>query len=213
LSRPEAAVDHLLLGVADLDRGVAWVEKLTGVRAMSGGSHPGVGTRNALLSLGARRYLEIIATDPAQSTYAFPVDIRGLDEPRLVTWAVATTDLDKVVALARPAGFAPSAPQPGSRQRPDGKVLRWKLVRLENNFARDGVQPFPFFITWIGDTPHPAADSPPGCELASITIEHPEAVDLAAALRRFGIEADVKQSARTALIAEVRTPKGDVVLK
>ena len=27
------AVDHLLLGTADLDRGIAWVEKLTGVRA------------------------------------------------------------------------------------------------------------------------------------------------------------------------------------
>src|SRR5690349_15249615 len=113
-------VDHLLLGVSDLQHGIDWVEQRTGVRALIGGVHPGAGTRNALLSLGSAHYLEIIAPDPAQSTYNSRVDIRSLTEPRLVNFAVATTDIDRTAAIARKAKYQAIGPDPGSRVLPTG---------------------------------------------------------------------------------------------
>src|SRR6266545_77803 len=125
--RPAAsAVDHLLLGVSDLERGIEWVERRTGVRAAAGGVHPGVGTRNALLSLGPGHYLEIIAPDPAQSAYNFQIDVRLLTEPRLITFAAATSDIEATAAAAREAGYQVFGPRAGSRQAPSGKMLRWR---------------------------------------------------------------------------------------
>jgi glyoxalase-like protein len=207
-----AAVDHLLLGVADLDRGIAWVERLTGVKPAVGGTHPGAGTRNALISLGGRQYLEIIAPDPGQPSYNFHIDVRTLDEPRLITWAATTTDVNEIAKQAREAGHQIFGPRDGSRARPNGKVLKWKTVGVVNKFGLGGVEPVPFFIEWAADSLHPSQDSPKGCELQSFEIEHPNPVGMSEMLKKLGIEAKVRQGKEARLAAALRTPKGKVTL-
>src|SRR6266481_9254075 len=110
-----AMLDHILLGCNDLQRGIDFVEQHTGVRAAFGGVHPGRGTQNALLSLGTRRYLEIIAPDPQQHTdNPLAKHLLGLKEPRLVGWAAHPDDLQVLAAGLAKAGIAAEGPTPGS---------------------------------------------------------------------------------------------------
>ncbi len=108
-------LDHILLGANDLDRGIDWMQERSGVRALFGGVHPGRGTRNALLSLGRRRYLEIIAPDPKQPSATSGNDmanrLRAIQEPRLIGWAAHTNDLAGLVQKAA-AGMSRSAIPP-----------------------------------------------------------------------------------------------------
>ena len=206
------AADHLLLGVADLDRGIQWVEERTGVRPVAGGSHPGRGTRNALVSLGAKQYLEVIAPDPAQSTYTFQIDVRALKEPRLVTWAAATSDIEAIARGAKAAGRGVFGPTDGSRARPDGRMLRWRSLGVASTLAVGIVEPIPFFIQWAADAVHPASDSPAGCELKALRIAHPQPAAVVDALRAVGIDAEVAAASEAALYATVSTPKGVIEL-
>jgi len=208
-----AAADHLLLGVPDLDAGVKWVAERTGVTPVAGGSHPGRGTRNALLSLGARQYLEVIAPDPAQSTFNFQIDLRQLKEPRLVTWAAMTSDIDGVARAAKAAGRSVFGPSDGSRARPDGRLLKWRTLGVASTLRSGVVEPIPFYIQWAPDTIHPAADSPRGCELKTLRFAHPSAKSVVDALGGIGIEAEVSSAPEAAVIATLSTPKGVIELR
>jgi hypothetical protein len=206
------AVDHLLLGVADLDSGTTWIERITGIRPTFGGSHPGRGTRNSLISLGGRHYLEIIAPDPDQKGGQSDFDLRSLTEPRLINWAAGTTDIDALAQRVRGAGGQVMGPRDGARARPDGATLKWKTLGLQSSFAQNGVNPIPFFIQWASDTRHPSEDSPKGCRLQSLDIAHPDHAGVAALLKQVGIDGAVKQAERAVLRATIETPKGPVYL-
>ena len=212
LATARSAVDHLLLGVSDLGRGVAEIERMTGVKAVIGGSHPGVGTRNALISLGGKQYLEIIAPDPTQTAYNFHIDVRTFSEPRLITWAAMTTDITAMAERAREAGHQVFGPRDGSLARPNGKLLKWRTLGVLNKFGLQGVEPIPFFIEWAADSPHPAQDSPRGCALLAFQIDHPDPASVIGVLKGLGIEAEVNQGSSVRLTATLQTPKGRVDL-
>jgi catechol 2,3-dioxygenase-like lactoylglutathione lyase family enzyme len=193
------ALDHILLGCNDLDRGIAFVEQRIGVRAAFGGVHPGRGTRNALLSLGEQHYLEIIAPDPAQSGAPDTFGLRTLTEPHLVTWAAHPGNLDEFAAHLRTADLAFDGPTPGSRKRPDGKLLQWKTLTLRDNLG--GL--LPFFIEWNVDTIHPSVDAPRGGRLAGLSLFAPEPEMLAPMVAKLDLGLTVARGTKSELRAFV----------
>jgi hypothetical protein len=212
LAPAKTAVDHLILGAADLDQAIAWLEKTTGVKAAIGGVHPGRGTRNALVSLGGRQYLEILAPDPNQQVNALPYNLKSVSTPRLIAWAAVTKDINSVAEKSRSAGLSVSGPRDGSRARPDGRMLKWKSLDVGTGAGQERAALIPFFIEWAADSLHPSQDSPKGCELQSFEMEHPDPASVIDTLKKLGIEAKVKQAKEARLRATLKTPKGKVEL-
>jgi hypothetical protein len=163
-------LDHILLGCPNLEEGIAFVEERYGVRAAFGGVHPGVGTQNALLSLGERRYLEIIAPDPHQPKAEDTRGLRKLNRPKIIGWAAHPGNLDDFALTLKKAGIEAHGPNPGSRQRPDGQVLDWKTIILQDD--AEGL--LPFFIEWGEGTTHPSVDAPQGCKLTVFEAASPD---------------------------------------
>jgi hypothetical protein len=107
--------DHLVVVTPVLRLGCDWVEERLGARPRPGGKHVAMGTHNALMSLGARFYLEVIAVDPEGIAPGRPRWF-DLDEPRmraalaegphLAHWVARTTDIHAAVARVPELGAA-----------------------------------------------------------------------------------------------------------
>lgn len=201
-------LDHILLGCNNLDHGISMVEEHTGITAAFGGIHPGRGTRNALLSLGERsaqelnprRYLEIIAPDPAQSGAPDHYGLQKLGVPRLVGWAAHPGDLEVFATRLRAAGMAFDGPTPGSRKRPDGRLLQWKTLNLKDDHG--GL--LPFFIEWSPDTVHPSVDAPRGCHLDRFELLTPDPETLKKTADQLGLGAAISKAPNPQLRAVIK---------
>jgi hypothetical protein len=204
-------LDHILLGSNDLNAGIAFIEEPTGVRAAIGGVHPGRGTRNALLSLGERRYLEIIAPDPAQAKvpdFAAPLlqKLKSLSTPRLVGWADHPDNIEALAGRLKAAGIAFEGPRDGSRARPDGRILKWKTLNLADD--HNGI--LPFFIEWDATSTHPSADSPAGCRLENFAIAHPDPAALKKLCEQLRLDVSIETGKKAELHARIAGPKGEL---
>ena len=106
---PTAVLDHLVVAGTTLAQAIEYVADMTGVAARTGGQHTTMGTHNALVKLGERLYLELIAIDPSLPKPArprwFDMDDAKLalslgEKPRLIHWVARTTELAALVARA-----------------------------------------------------------------------------------------------------------------
>jgi len=210
----ELPLDHLIVAATTLDAGVDWIRDRLGASPQPGGKHVAMGTHNALLRIGGRAYLEIIAIDPAAKAPLRPRWM-DLDEPplratlaegpALIAWAVRSRDIDNDVGR--------SAIDVGTiipMQRDD---WRWRLT-VPDDGHRPGRGLVPILIEWA-DRRHPTDNLPPsGVELVTMAGEHPEPAPIREALLRLGLSDTLKVTYGRAprLAAMLRTPRGVIAL-
>jgi Glyoxalase-like domain len=134
-----------------------------GVSFRDGGFHPRFGTRNRILPMTDRHYVEVVGVldHPAAEKAPFgqAVRARSAEGGGWLGWVVAVDDLAPLERrIGRPA-------VEGHRHLPDGTVLTWHQLGIKDLLVDPQL---PFFVKWSGDAVHPSVG---GREVELLKIE------------------------------------------
>ncbi len=201
-------IDHVIWACPDLDSGIEEIEALTGVRPTAGGRHPKLGTHNALMHLGNRSYLEIVAPDPDQGGGPWGRSLQELTEPTLLHWVLARSRLrDYANGLS---GLIGGDNEVGSiaRRHPTLGELNWEILLLPKHEFACLV---PFLIDW-GNCTHPTELLEQQCTLRNVRISTPELPNMMKIASWLGIDAEFAEASKPKLEFQIDTPKGEVHL-
>ena len=209
-------LDHIIWACDDLERGSRQFETLTGVRPRYGGVHASGSTHNALVGLGNRCYLEILAplgpASPGDDHWCRLA--RGVREPRILTYCLRSPhSLSELASIFNSSGWKNAVVASNGRTTHEGLHLRWQW--LGPAVDRFGLA-FPFFIDWL-DSPHPAesfsrAQPDSGILLQRFAVGHPDAAELSRTLAEIGSPIDTFTADDVQFCVQLQTPLGAVSL-
>ena len=129
--------------------------------------------------------------------------------PQLIHWVARVPELARAAAAWAALGLERGAVLPASRMTPRG-LLEWQItVREDGQRLLDGC--LPTLIQW--GAVHPADALPAsGIALESLSLRHPQAALLRAALDAVGLAGVAVEPGPAALQARLATPRGAVTL-
>ena len=208
-------LDHLsyAAGPDGLESTAARLGAALGREFQDGGVHPRFGTRNMVLPLADRTYLEVVEVldHPASDKAPFGQAVRARSAlgGGWLGWVVCVGDIAPFEQrLGREAVV-------GSRHRPDGTALRWKQIGV-NGLISD--PQLPFFVQWeVPEELHPSHGADGTISLAGIEIAgDPQRVSewlgesVEAPLEDVKVEWVAPHGTPGILAAQVQTPNGIV---
>ncbi len=130
------SLDHVIVGVRDLDASTKTFSALLGRAPSWRGTHPGMGTANALFRLD-NTYLELLGPTGEGGTASMLRARLDSDGEGLIGLAFGTDDADECARELRARGLSPTDPMPGTGRDPERPHERsWKNVILPPNESR-----------------------------------------------------------------------------
>lgn len=133
-------IDHVLIGVRDLDAAVRTFRDRLGFHISGGGEHPGRGTGNKLIVLDPE-YIELIYVTDEQLAPPFLVEYLRKHGDGPAMYAISSDNIDADVAADQARGAPFRDPRPGQLVAPTGR-RGWKSTPIE----APGGKRFPFII-------------------------------------------------------------------
>jgi catechol 2,3-dioxygenase-like lactoylglutathione lyase family enzyme len=125
------AIDHLIIGVHDLDAAARTFRDQLGFHICGGGVHPHAGTANRLIVLD-NCYLELLAAQPNAEPRGFIADMLRHGHEGWVGFALATGDPDRAARALRERGCTVEGPSVGRLTTTTGHDRSWQTVRLQS---------------------------------------------------------------------------------
>eukprot|EP01122_Echinamoeba_exundans_P003675 TRINITY_DN13751_c0_g1_i1.p1 TRINITY_DN13751_c0_g1~~TRINITY_DN13751_c0_g1_i1.p1 ORF type:complete len:386 (+),score=55.81 TRINITY_DN13751_c0_g1_i1:73-1230(+) len=213
-------LDHFVVAVPNLQDTIDYWTRHFGITPVIGGRHTATGTWNALLALEDGAYLEFLAIDDSNTEfassgkpYSFGVTREKCLVPQIITWAARSTNIEEDVRYeSNASGLEPLPIRNGSRTRPDGSRLEWKITLPRGSKEQgDGYGVVPFLIDWLETKPeiHPAQTTPKGCRVKSMKILTPNVDRVAKELGDRKISyLRVEKGDVEEMVVEIETPSG-----
>jgi catechol 2,3-dioxygenase-like lactoylglutathione lyase family enzyme len=135
-------LDHVVYAVPDLDEAAVRFRERFGLDSTEGGRHERWGTANRIVPLGDQ-YLELVAAVDAPAAAETGFGMGVLERAAGVGgWFTIAAVADDLEAVASRLGIEVDS---GSRTRPDGEAIRWRMAGLDDPRREPWM---PFFLTW-----------------------------------------------------------------
>lgn len=134
-------IDHIIIGMHDLEQATEQFWQKLGLVASGGGVHPTGGTANRIIVIGDT-YLELIAVRAPDEAQSSMLDRLAKGEGYL-NCVLASDDLAADADAMRQRGVSILGPKQGELRAADGKARGWSRVDVERP---DLAQQYPFLI-------------------------------------------------------------------
>lgn len=201
------SIDHIVYCVIDLEKAIDKFQNSTGIKPVMGGRHLSKGTKNALVNLGNKCYLEILAVDKESKIEAprwMGIDL--ISQPTITRWSLKSTDLEEELSILENYNAKLALVETGQRETNQGQLLNWNMTLP---LPAPEVELMPFITDWSKSQGHPTEQLPQKAELLGLFLEAnmPDKM-LYNCLRSLSHSIEIQAGTTTKITLKIKCPKG-----